>query len=146
MFEYLPYRDWKWVLEMLGSNNYDVQGETSPEKECWWWLTFQHPSGAWAEVIIRVKWRLKIQTNVVMLWSALLLVNVRIITMIGYKDGEWWLDWWWTNSLSQDLFHPGDQIPSKYVTAGFKPLFFILSSSNVVMVSFVSLVVSLWQG
>ena len=29
---------------------------------------------SWAEVIFRVKWRLEIQTNVVILWSALLLV------------------------------------------------------------------------
>ena len=138
----MPYKDWTWVLAILGWNISSRWNESWEEMLV---MTDISTSWAWAEVIIRVKWRLEIQTNVVMLWSALLLVVARIINMIGTKDGEWWLDWWWMNSLSQDWFHPGNQIPPKYATAGFKPFFFILSSSNVVIVSYQSVWLSFFD-
>ena len=49
-------------------------------------------STSWAEAIFRVKWRLEIQTNVVMLWSLLWLVAETVMWLaVRMVRSDWWI-------------------------------------------------------
>ena len=61
-------------------------GEMSPAKDCWWWVMTSS-----AEVICRFKWWLEIQTNEVMLLSALRLVGGIVL-------------WWVARMVSNDWY------------------------------------------
>ena len=60
-------------------------------KESWeGLLVVSYFSTSWAEAIFRVKWRLEIQTNVVMLWSLLWLVAETVMWLaVRMVSGDW---------------------------------------------------------
>ena len=84
---------------------FDRPGEMSPEKDCWWWLTFQNPKRKSSSESVDSE-----NDFCSGCWN------------VGHDD----------NSPSQDSFHLDDQIPSKYLTCLDTVIFILLSIFSLV--------------
>ena len=87
-----------FVTRLFLSNIISVHKQRNKSKIPWWnlivlvivSLEVTDISTTWGKVIFRVKWRVKIQTNVVMLWSVLWLVVGKVMWLVvRIVSGDW---------------------------------------------------------
>ena len=88
---------------------FDGLGEMSPEKDCWWWLAFQHPER-------------KLSSK-----------SCDECSDASGQHCEMHQSPLTILTTNHNAFHSDDHFPSKYVTPGFKPFSFFMEKCTAVL-------------